>query len=76
MVGFLHFLGVLSIVGGFVGVIEFAQIQSQFGSRMELDPFLAASFLASALIGFGIFWGFAEIISYLKKINENLKEGD
>ena len=75
MVGFLQFLGVLSIVGGFVGVIEFAQVTNAYGGT-SLNPFLAASFLASALISFGIFWGFAEIIAYLKKINENLKEGD
>lgn len=73
MVGFMQFLGILSILGGMMGVFEFGYID--YGSGiMQANPYLIGVYVASGLVGFGIFWGLAEIIANLRKINENLKE--
>jgi membrane-bound ClpP family serine protease len=76
MVGFLQFLGILSVLGGMLGVFEFGYID--YGSGiMEANPYLIGVYIASALVGFGLFWALAAIIDNLKKINEKLKkEGD
>lgn len=75
MVGFMQFLGILSIIGGMVGVFEFGYIDYGAGV-MQANPYLIGVYIASGLVGFGLFWALAAIIDNLKKINDNLKEGD
>ncbi len=71
MVAFLQGLGILSIIGGFVGVLEFAQIDLGYGAT-QFNPYIASMFIAGALVSFGIFWGLSTIIYNLQQINEKM----
>jgi hypothetical protein len=72
MVNFMQFLGVLSILGGFLGISEYGFIDN--GIVMEPNVYAIGVFAASGIIGFGVFWALAAIISNLQQINEKLSE--
>lgn len=75
MVGFMQFLGILSILGGVLGVYQFMQMNINY-AILQMFPYIVGVIVASSIIGFGIFWSLAAIISSLQQINENLEEGD
>lgn len=75
MVGFLRFLGILSVVGGFLGLAYFSQINVGYGV-MRMNPFIIASFIVSGLVSLGLFWGLAEMIENLQQINKKLDKKD
>lgn len=74
MVGFMQFLGILSILGGVLGIYQFTQININY-AILQMFPYIVGAIAASSIIGFGVFWALAAIISNLEQINENLKEG-
>jgi hypothetical protein len=77
MVGFLRFLGILSVIGSFLGLAYFSQINLGYG-MMRTNPFIISTFIASGLVSLGLFWGLADVIENLQQINKkiNKKKGE
>jgi hypothetical protein len=75
MVGFLRFLGILSVIGSFLGLAYFSQINVGYGV-MRMNPFIIASFIGSGLVSLGLFWGLADVIENLQQINKKLSKKD
>jgi hypothetical protein len=75
MVGFLRFLGIISVFGSFLGLAYLSQINVGYGV-MRINPFIIASFIGSGLVSLGLFWGLADVIENLQQINKKLDKKD
>lgn len=71
MVTYLQLLGILSVIGGAVGIFEFAQIDLGYGAT-QFSPYLVAMIIGGVLVSFGVFWGLATIIYNLQQLNEKM----
>jgi hypothetical protein len=75
MVGFLRFLGILSVVGSFLGLAYFSQINVGYGVT-RTNPFIISTFIASGLVSLGLFLGLADVIENLQQIKKKLNKKD